>query len=114
MDTVAKLLQGTSKPKKARRMSQMVVDPNSGHRVLEIAGPIGDKEEHKVTEQDFNLSRVDIDPATLEGDIYHAKFSVSMLLKRVKAQEQKNILTEVGEFLNLFYSVHFTSRLSTY
>lgn len=30
-------------------------------------------------------------PSTLEGDIYHATFSMSILLKRVKAKEQKNV-----------------------
>lgn len=42
VDTVSKLLQSSSKPKKARRMSRMVTDATSRNQMLEIAKPVKD------------------------------------------------------------------------
>jgi len=41
----------TPKPKKAKSMSRMVTDSSLGHRILEIADPIRDKNENEVTKR---------------------------------------------------------------
>lgn len=62
MDIVAKFLEETSKPKKARRISRIIVDPNKNQRFLEIVDPVANKYEHEMMEQDLNVSRINIGP----------------------------------------------------
>lgn len=115
IDTVAKLLQGSPKPKKARRMSRMIVGPISGHRLLEIADPIDDKNEQEVTELDFNLIRVDMGPATIEGGIYHAKFSIDRSsIKKGQAWSTKDFgATKASKYFDFIQSILQTNDQST-
>lgn len=37
---------------------------------------------------DYKVAHVDMGPPTLEGDMYHANYSVNTLIKRVKEQRK--------------------------
>jgi len=54
------------------------------------------------------MSKIDMGPPTMEGDTYHAKFSVDMLAKRVKAkQQEKHKAASPSEFTDIFHSIYF-------
>lgn len=43
-----------------------------------------------IIENYYKIIRVDMGPSTLEGDVYHADFSVHALIKRAQEQKKKN------------------------
>lgn len=91
VDTLAKLLQGSAKPKKAKKMSRIINDEVSIHQLLEVADPIGELNENKITANDYKITHVDMGPATFEGDVYHFGFSVDALIKCAKSERKENI-----------------------
>lgn len=50
-----------------------------------------DVNKNEIIEADYKISHVDMGPSTLEGDVYHANFSVNALIKRAKEQKKENI-----------------------
>lgn len=91
VDTITKILHGSAKPKKARKMSRIINDEVSRHQLLEVADPIGDLNENKITTNDYKITHVDMGLATFEGDVYHAGFSMDALIKCTKALRKENI-----------------------
>lgn len=70
-------------------MARMITNLETKHHMLEIVDPRVDKNEHEITKEEFNIRKIYMGPLTTEGNIYHAKFSVGNLSKRVKATERK-------------------------
>lgn len=72
-------------------MSRILTNPTFGNQVLEIADPIKDLNEDEITVADYKFTHVDIGPQTLEGDIYHADFSVNALIQRVNEERKERV-----------------------
>lgn len=63
-------------------MSQIISNSIYGHQLLDIVNPIKDMNASDIIEKDYKISHVDMGPSTLEGDVYHADFSVHALIER--------------------------------
>lgn len=88
---VALLLQSSCKPKKAKRISQIISDSAYGHQILKIVDPVGSIDASNVTEKKYMIIHVDMEPSTIEGDFYHADFLVHALIKRAQEHKKKNL-----------------------
>lgn len=62
LDIVAKMLQTSSRLKKANKMSRILIDPTSGNQMLEISDPIKYLNENEITIADYNVTHVDTGP----------------------------------------------------
>lgn len=70
-----------------------------------------DKTEQEITEEMFNISKINMGPAITEGDIYHAKHSITILSRRTKVAERKN--QELAQYVDALTSSDLLGQLRT-